>query len=110
MDGVPPDVVLQLDRVFLADPVDTFYKNRREHGLIVSMACNRPAETCFCGTFGIDAAAPAGDIVCHKTADALYLDAKSEKGEALLSAVASLLESADTEAVEKQKADQGYLA
>ena len=27
-----------LDRVFLADPVDNFYKNRREHGIIVSMA------------------------------------------------------------------------
>ena len=44
-----------LDRVFLADPVDNFYKNRRDHGIIVSMACTRPAETCFCQTFGIDA-------------------------------------------------------
>ena len=29
-----------LDRVFLAEPVDTYYKNRREHGVIVSLACN----------------------------------------------------------------------
>jgi len=93
-----------LDRVFLADPVDSYYKNRREHGLIVSVACTRPAETCFCGTFGIDAAAPAGDIVCHKTDDALYLDAKTEKGEALLAAVASLTEDTDTAAVDAQKA------
>jgi len=47
-----------LDRVFLVDPVDTYYKNRREHGIIVSMACNKPSETCFCRTFGIDAAMP----------------------------------------------------
>ena len=60
--------------------MDNFYKNRREHGIIVSMACTKPAETCFCGTFGIDAASPAGDIVCHKTDDTLYLDAKTEKG------------------------------
>ena len=31
-----------LDHVFLSDPVDTYYKNRREHGVIVSLACNRP--------------------------------------------------------------------
>ena len=92
-----------LDRVFLSDPVDTYYKNRRDHGIIISMACNRPAETCFCGTFGIDAASPAGDVVCYKTDDALYLDAKTEKGEAILSAVASLTEDCDTAAVEAQK-------
>ena len=50
-----------LDRVFLSEPVDTYYKNRRDHGVIVSMACTKPSETCFCTTFGIDAAAPAGD-------------------------------------------------
>ena len=93
-----------LDRVFLSEPVDSYYKNRRDHGIIVSMACNKPAETCFCGTFGIDAAAPAGDIVCYKTEDALYLDAKTEKGEALLSKIASVTEDTDTAAVEAQKA------
>ena len=73
-----------LDRVFLADPVDSYYASRREHGIIVSMACNKPSETCFCRTFGIDAAAPGGDVVCYKTEDALYLDALTEKGQALL--------------------------
>ena len=93
-----------LDRVFLSEPVDSYYKNRRDHGIIVSMACNKPAETCFCGTFGIDAAAPAGDIVCYKTEDALYLEAKTEKGETLLSKIASVTEDTDTAAVEAQKA------
>ncbi len=74
-----------LDRVFLVEPVDTYYATRREHGVIISMACNRPDETCFCKTFGVDASSPAGDIVCYKTNDALYLDAKTEKGEKLLS-------------------------
>ena len=73
-----------LDRVFLAEPVDTYYKNRREHGVIMSLACTRPQETCFCGTFGIDATEPEGDVVCYKTEDALYLDARTEKGSALL--------------------------
>ena len=93
-----------LDRVFLADPVDNFYKNRREHGIIVSMACTKPAETCFCGTFGIDAASPAGDIVCHKTDDTLYLDAKTEKGAQLLDSLNALTEETDSSAVDAQKA------
>lgn len=73
-----------LDKVFLAEPVDSYYKNRREHGVIVSLACTKPHETCFCTTFGIDAAAPAGDVTCWKTEDALYLEANTEKGTALL--------------------------
>lgn len=92
-----------LDRVFLSDPVDTFYQNRREHAVVVSMACTKPVETCFCQTFGIDAASPEGDVVCHKTDDALYLDAKTDKGAALLDSVASYLEDSDTVAVEEQK-------
>lgn len=100
-----------LDRVFLAEPVDSYYKNRREHGIILSLACTRPQETCFCGTFGIDAAEPEGDVVCYKTADALYLDAKSEKGNALLESLTCLTEDADPAPVEAQKAQtRTYLA
>ncbi len=94
-----------LDKVFLyASPVDTYYANRREHGIIVSMACTRPAETCFCQTFGIDAAEPAGDVSAWKTDKYLYLNANTEKGEKLLSAVAELLEDSDTAEVDAQKA------
>ena len=84
-----------LDKVFLAEPVDSFYKNRREHATVVSLACNRPHETCFCGTFGIDASAPGGDVVCIKTDDALFMDAKTEKGEKLLSLISEFTESTD---------------
>lgn len=100
-----------LDRVFLSEPVDTYYKNRREHGVILSLACTRPQETCFCGTFGIDAAQPEGDVVCYRTVDALYLDAKTEKGSALLESLTCLTETADTAAVDAQKEQtRTYLA
>ena len=92
-----------LDRVFLAEPVDSYYKNRREHGIIMSLACSRPAETCFCGTFGIDAANPQGDIVCYKTDDALYMDAKTEKGEKLLGLLENITEECDNSAADEQK-------
>ncbi|MBR7099155.1 MAG: 4Fe-4S dicluster domain-containing protein [Clostridia bacterium] len=92
-----------LDRVFLADPVDTYYQNRRQHGVIMSMACTRPAETCFCGTFGIDAANPAGDVACYMTDDALYLNPVTEKGETLLASLTALTEETDDGAVNAQK-------
>ena len=92
-----------LDRVFLNEPVDSYYASRREHGVIVSLACNRPTETCFCGTFGIDAAAPAGDISMWKTEDTLYLQANTEKGEKLMAQIASITEDCDTAAVETQQ-------
>ena len=92
-----------LDRVFLIDPVDSYYANRREHGTIVSMACSRPAETCFCHSFGIDAAEPEGDAVCWKTEDALYIRANTEKGEKLLEKLRPMMEEADEAPVKAQQ-------
>ena len=48
-----------LDKVFLSDPVDSFYAARREHGIVVGLACTEPAQTCFCKVFDIDAADPS---------------------------------------------------
>ena len=93
-----------LDRVFLVDPVDSFYKNRREHGVIVSVACQKPAETCFCGAFGIDATEPTGDVSAWRCDDAVYFTANTEKGSALLSSIEALTEECGTEAVDAQKA------
>ncbi|MBQ8686928.1 MAG: 4Fe-4S dicluster domain-containing protein [Ruminococcus sp.] len=92
-----------LDSVYLADPVDSYYENRRQHGLIMTMACNKPTDTCFCSAFGIDAANPAGDISCWMTDSELLLEACTEKGEALLNAL-SMLEDADASAADDTKA------
>ncbi|MBP0964701.1 MAG: 4Fe-4S dicluster domain-containing protein [Oscillospiraceae bacterium] len=93
-----------LDKVFLADPVDTYYKSRREHGTIVTMACSRPEETCFCTAFGVDPTAPEGDAVCYMTEDELFIEAKTEKGTAFVEKVKAVLEDGDASAVEAQKA------
>lgn len=92
-----------LDRVFLAEPVDTYYKNRRDHAVIVSIACTRPSETCFCQTFDIDAANPLGDVVCYKTDDALYMEGATEKGKALLKEIEGITEESDTKAADSQR-------
>ena len=93
-----------LDRVFLTEPRDSFYAMKREKGVIVTLACTKPAETCFCNSFGIDAANPAGDVSAWKTSDALYIEANTEKGEKLVNSLGDILEDASSEAVEEQKA------
>ncbi|MBQ8426929.1 MAG: 4Fe-4S dicluster domain-containing protein [Clostridia bacterium] len=92
-----------LDKVFLAQPEDSYYSSRRSHGVVVSMACTRPNETCFCQTFGIDASAPKGDIECYKTDSEIYFSAVTEKGKALLEKLDTVTENADKNAVNKQK-------
>ena len=92
-----------LDRVFLSDPVDSYYAARRAHGILVSYACHAPEISCFCATFGIDCAAPEGDVVTWMIGDELYWDAKTEKGEALTAQVRELLCDADTAAVEAEQ-------
>ena len=93
-----------LDRVFLTEPVDSFYGTKRAHGVIISLACTRPSETCFCKTFGIDPSAPAGDISAWKTETDIYFEANTEKGAALLGKLSSLLTECDDAAVSEQKA------
>lgn len=92
-----------LDRVFLCDPVDTYYKNRREHGTIVTMACNSPRESCFCTAFGIDPAAPGGDVEAYSDGKFIYFNALTEKGNAFIEGISGLLEDTDDKAVNEQK-------
>ena len=93
-----------LDRVFLSEPVDSFYAMRRSHGVIISMACTRPAETCFCKTFGIDPAEPQGDISAWKTETEVFFKPNTDKGEALLSSLGDMVEDCDNAEVDAQKA------
>ena len=92
-----------LDRVFLVDPVDTFYKARREHGTIVALACHEPEETCFCKVFGIDAADPMADVATWMIGEDLYWKALTEKGETLTELVKELLTDAEEAPVEAEK-------
>ena len=92
-----------LDRVFLTEPRDSFYAMKREKGIIVTVACNRLAETCFCSAFGIDAAEPAGDVSAWKCDGALYLKANTEKGEELIKSLGDILTEDTDAAVEAEK-------
>lgn len=92
-----------LDRVFLSEPADSFYANRRAHATVFSMACTRPAETCFCGTFGINPAEPGADVSCYKTETDIFMKANTERGEEILKKTISLTEECGDAAAEEQK-------
>ena len=92
-----------LDRVFLADPVDTYYENRRKHSTVVTLACTLPEETCFCTSFGIDPAQPGGDARAWMPLDTLYIEPVTEKGTALVEKLNEVLTESDDKDVEQQK-------
>ena len=94
-----------LDRVFLSDPIDTFYAARRDHGIIVTLACNEPEESCFCNVFGTDCAEPVADVAAWMVGEDLYLKAATKKGEDLIASLDDLLADADDTAVEDKKAE-----
>lgn len=94
-----------LDKVFLADPIDTFYAARRDHGIIVGLACNQPEESCFCTVFGITPESPVADVAVYDIGDYLYWNALTDKGEKLTETVADLLQDAEGKAVEEKQAE-----
>ena len=96
-----------LDKVFLKEPVDTFYRARREHCTLIGLACGFPEETCFCHTFDIDAASPAGDVQTWLVWDNLYWESQTEKGRQLTAKLAALFTeatAADKKLVQDQQA------
>jgi sulfhydrogenase subunit beta (sulfur reductase) len=95
-----------LDRVFLSEPADVFYQNRREHGVVVSLACAEPEESCMCAAFGIKASEPAGDVATWLIGGTLYWKSLTEKGAVLTQSLEGLLTEAPDaeEAVKSQQA------
>lgn len=92
-----------LDNVFLQQPVDTYYQARRNAAVIVTMACARPEESCFCNVFGIDSAAPKGDVTCWQDEDYTYFNANTEKGNALMEIIAPFGSQGGEEAVKARQ-------
>ena len=92
-----------LDRVFLSDPVDSFYAARREHGTIVALACHEPEESCFCKVFGIDCAEPTADVAAWMIHGELYWKPLTEKGETLTEQIKEVLTDAEERQVEEEK-------
>ena len=92
-----------LDKVFLSDPVDTYYKAKREAGIIFTLACSRPEESCFCSVFGIDASEPKGDATCFVDNKNIYIQANTQKGQKVVDGIKHLGQEVDKNCVEEIK-------
>ena len=91
-----------LDKVFLQEPVDTMYKDKRDNGVIMTLACNAPQASCFCKVFDIDASSPKGDVECYVKDGYMYFNPITEKGKALVESL-TCLEDGDSAPVEELK-------
>ncbi|MCQ2585527.1 MAG: 4Fe-4S dicluster domain-containing protein [Treponema sp.] len=97
-----------IDGVYLnMQPVDSYYKNRRDHGTVIVLACNEPAKTCFCPTFGIDASqsTASGDVSCWLADGKYYFQANTDKGKTFVENAKSVLSDGADAAVETAKKD-----
>ena len=101
-----------IDNVYLnMDPVDSYYKNRRDHGTVITLACNNPEKTCFCSTYGIDSSlsenknGSAGDVSCWLADGKYFFAANTDKGTKFIETVKSVLSDSDEKAVDACKKD-----
>ena len=81
-----------IDNVYLKqEPVDSYYKNRRDHSTVIVLACNNPERTCFCSSYKIDASLsfkPSGaDIACWESGGKYFFEEVTEKGKKLLESI-----------------------
>ena len=78
-----------IDKVFAWDYDDVRYRARREAATVVTFACSRTGDTCFCTSVGGSPHGTLGsDVVIYDHAgQAPLIEAMSEKGEAFVSAL-----------------------
>jgi sulfhydrogenase subunit beta (sulfur reductase) len=92
-----------LDRVFIDDLEDSYYRERRDRTVLIALACpTPPRSSCFCTTFGIDPLSPEGsDVLLTDVGDLYLVDVVTERGQELV-ALGEDLFSALTEAEGKE--------
>ena len=103
--GVHPcdlNAVEMLDKVYIEqDPPDELYKKRRENTTVVALSCTEPDPFCFCNDFDVNPAdAPGADVMAQLKNGSLLLEARTDKGKALLEQAGSLLDDGSGESFE----------
>ena len=87
--------LLDLDTLFgeLSTGIrDPYYMRRRDNGLVISVACNEPLDSCFCASFdGGPCSDKGSDILAFDLGESLFLRACTDKGKDLMAACADML-------------------
>lgn len=77
--------MLLLDKIFKNDLfTDPYYYERRENTVVIGLACNKIAPTCFCSSMGSSPASSAGtDVFLVDLGDSYQVEALTDKGKAI---------------------------
>ena len=85
-----------LDKLFAWDYRDVFYLEARERTAIVSVACDRPCEVCFCTSLdGSPAGVEGSDVLLTPLGDVYHVQVITERGKALIAEHEGLFEESD---------------
>jgi len=104
--GVHPyDVVAisQLDAVFSKDNVDTHYMARRAGATIVASDVQVASENAFAGCMGTATVEEGFDVLLTKVNGAYIVDARTEKGEALVAEAGDAADATDDDLAQRKE-------
>ncbi len=82
----PCDVnsLLVIDRIFLDEHEDPYYKARRDNTILIALNCAKAGPDCFCGSFGTHKLTAGFDLLLTEVENGYVAEIGSAKGEALI--------------------------
>ncbi|CAI1492262.1 Sulfhydrogenase 2 subunit beta [Thermococcus nautili] len=92
-----------LDRVYLSEPVDPYYAERRKSAFIVGISC-LPDELCFCKSLGTHFAMDGFDLFLHELPDGWLVRIGSVRGHEVVWENARLFDEVSDEDIANFKA------
>ncbi len=82
----PCDVnaLLRMDKLFLDEYVDSYYKSRRQNTILIALNCSIPGDNCFCTSLGTHKLDKGFDLLLTETKAGYIVQLGSEKGRKLI--------------------------
>lgn len=87
-----------LDKIFSHDCVDSFWFNKREFTTVISLACTKCDEYCFCTSVGLTPDSKNGSdvILTEGPANKFFVESVTDKGASLVNELASVFTPANS--------------
>lgn len=101
-----------LERFFVENrPEDPLVRQRREKAILIGVACNSPADSCFCTAMGGGPHERKGlDVLLREVNGGFLGETETEKGEKLLAGFPAASEKEEAEAERRRQEAEGKMA
>lgn len=73
-----------LDKVMTSEPVDDFYKNRRDSFVVIALNCKEAGENCFCESMGTCEAKEGFDLLFSDQGNEYHVEVGSGRGKEVI--------------------------